>query len=509
VLVFLVIVSSFLIRVWQLDSNPAGFFCDEAVGAYEAWSIVHLGHDSHGEKFPLFFKGLNYDNLSPFNTYLPLPFITIFGLNEFAVRLTAVVFSVFQLFIFYLTLKQIIPKKWALLGMIMLSISPWHFHLSRIHINDYYAWILLVNLSLLFLLKAFKTDKNNYYILSGLSLGLASYSYFPSRLISPILFLVLFFIIFLQKKFTLALLTLLVFALVLIPFAWTHINDTNSFTRLHETVKLDSSGSFFEKYFLHFSDDFLFQKGDTDFPTQFIRRHSITGVGLLYPYQKLLIILGLIWTLLQIYHKKNYSLIFVLSILLLSPIPDSLTSNPNPYATRSYLEILPLYLLSSFGLFVCYKIVDKLTSRYKLFLKFLFSCSVVFIIILSTFTLLDKFTKNPLTTSDYWGWQYGPRDIMKYFLTNKDNYDDLYISSEFNGTEIFPKFYDPENHCQDKCKIGDFYRQPQIINPHRKQIFSLSPEYLNKSAFKDNFFIKKTIYYPNYSVAFYIGEIVE
>ena len=143
---------------------------------------------------------------------------------------------------------------------------------------------------------------------------------------------------------------------------------------------------------------------------------------------------------------------------------------------------------------------------YKFCCIFLISL-ILLITIKSTFILIERFEVNPLTTSDFWGWQYGPRDIIKYFLIKKDNYDDLYMSGEFNGAEIFLKFYYPENSCQNKCKIGDFYREPAIYNPARKQLFSLSPDYLSRSNFKEKFSIKKTLYYPNGTIAFLIGEI--
>lgn len=93
-----------------------------------------------------------------------------------------------------------------------------------------------------------------------------------------------------------------------------------------------------------------------------------------------------------------------------------------------------------------------------------------------------------------------------YFLKEKNNYDHLYMSGEFNGGEIFIKFYDPENNCQNKCKIGDFWREPTIYNPSRRQLFSLSPEYLKNSSFEKQFSMKKIIYYPDGSPAFFIGE---
>lgn len=513
----MVILFSFAIRLWQLDTNPAGFFCDEAVGGYEAWNIINLGKDSHGEKFPLFFKGLNSDSLSPFNTYLPLPFVAVFGLNEFAIRLTAVTFSVIGLFVFYLTLRQLISTKLALLGMIMLSISPWHFHLSRIHINDYYAWILLVNLALLFLLKGIKSDKNIYYILSGLCLSLSSYSYYPSRLISPLLFLVLLFILLLRKKYKSAVLTFSVFALILIPFIWIHLTSSNSFQRLRETAPVNAgsatllnlSGAFLGKYSLHYFDEFLFQKGDADYPGQFLRRHSIPGLGLLYPYQKFLLLAGIIWVILKIIRDRKYELLFIIYLVLLFPIPDSLTNDKTPFATRSYLGVLPLHLLIAFGIHGIYQILSKAQIAKIHFVKILVTIFLLILVIFSALTLFKHFNEAPKTTSDFWGWQYGPREIMQYFLSVKNQYDDLYMSGEFNAGHIFLSFYDPHNTCESKCKMGDFLREPHIYNPSKRQLFSLSPDYLSKSKFAKDFLVKKTIYYPNGTIAFQIGEIVK
>lgn len=119
------------------------------------------------------------------------------------------------------------------------------------------------------------------------------------------------------------------------------------------------------------------------------------------------------------------------------------------------------------------------------------------------------FKQYPLYSSDFWGWQYGPKEIITYFIAMEKSYDDLYLNGEFNGSEIFYKFYDPLNLCNSKCKIDTFYVHPYIIDPKRKQLFALSPDTLNKSPLKEKFLIKKTIYYPNNTIAFQIGEIVE
>ena len=73
---------------------------------------------------------------------------------------------------------------------------------------------------------------------------------------------------------------------------------------------------------------------------------------------------------------------------------------------------------------------------------------------------------------------------------------------EFNAPEIFFKFYAPEN-CY-KCKIGT---PDNLLNPLRKQLFAVTPEYLITHPYK--FITKKIIYYPNKRVAFQIDEVVQ
>lgn len=515
----LILIFSFLIRTWQLDANPAGFFCDEASMGVDALSILKTGRDHHGEFLPLFFKGFNYDNTSPFQVYLTVPSVGLFGLNEGAVRIVPVFWSTIELFIFFLLLKEFIPLSFALLGTFLLSISPWHFHLSRINMGDYYSWTLLTLTAFLFLAKGFKQKRDKHFLLAALFLSLASYSYTPARLTTPLVFGLTILLVSAKKHFKIALFMVFIYTVVLIPFINFHLTDPHSFQRIKDTMGIDIKNKailnqpkksfghhFLTKYVLHFSDTFLFEKGDADFPGQFIRRHSITGLGLLYPYQKWLVLFGLGWLVKKIFHKRNTSLFFVFFLLLLFPLADSLANDKTPFATRSYLGVLPFHILIAFGIYGVFKLFSAKPLKSKI-ARLALAVLLFFLILQSFSTFIHHFKTNPLTTSDFWGWQYGPREIMEYFLSTKNFYDELYMSGEFNGAEIFPKFYDPENHCQSKCKIGDFWREPAIYNPNRHQLFSLSPEYLNNSVYKNNFSVKHTLYYPGGKVAFLIGEV--
>lgn len=510
IILILIVIFSFLIRFRHLDSNPLGFFCDEASAGVDAASILKTGQDQHGEKFPLFFKGFNYDNVGPYEIYPIIPFIKLFGLNETAVRLPGVVGSGLEIIIFFFILCHFIPPSFALIGSFFFSISPWYFYNTRMGMGGYYSWSLLTSLSLLFLIKAEKGRKIHYYLFS-LFIAMACYSYSPSRVISPLFFLLTVALLVLKKKIKTAIICLFIFSIILIPFTRFHLTDPHSFNRIKETVGIDFNKKeisneaiilpqkFIKKYLLHFSDQFLFTSGDADFPGQFIRRHSIIGTGLFYPFQRVTMIIGLIWLVSELIKTKKISTYSILFLLLFFSVPDTLTLPDTPYSTRSHLGVIPLSLISSVGTYSIYILLKKHLPLKKKFTKFLFFIMVIFLATISFKSLLTNFDKSILSNSDYWGWQYGPRDIIKYFSENESNYDQLIMTGSFNGANIFFPFYAP-NNCQ-KCILG----QEKDHNPEISQLFALRPEEVSlNSSLID---VKKTLFYPNNTPAFIIFEI--
>lgn len=505
---------SFFLRIWQLDINPAGFFCDEALRGVDAISVLKTGRDSNGDRLPLFFKGFNFENVGPFNVYPVVPFIVLFGLTEKAVRITPVFWSTVEILIFFLFLKGFIPKKFALIGSLLLAISPWHFHLSRVMFTDSYAWTLTTLIACFFLVQTFRKRQIRYIILTSVFFGLATYSYIPSRLITPLLFILTITLILIKKGFKKTILMIIVYFFILIPLLYFHLSQPKSFQRFKETVgidiksqqvanisKQDFTKKFIYKYALHYSDTFLFIKGDADSPDQPIKRHSIVGLGLLYPYQKWLIIIGLVYLIDQIIRKKKFELLFIIFLFLLFPVADSLTTDLTPFATRSYLGVLPFHILIIMGIYAIYQTLIKLALwRFKL-VKLVFVLTLLFFIETSYFTLITKFNQNPLYTSGYWGWQFGPRDIISYFKEVKNDYDELIMEPAFNAPDIFFKFYAP-NDCQ-KCLVGNL----DSYNSAKKQLFAVTPETIKLNP-EISYTTKKVLYYPNREVAFIIIKVL-
>ena len=103
-----------LVRVYLLDSIPGGFNCDEAANGYESYSILETLRDRYGKLLPPFINPLKNDAKEALYFYLTIPFIKIFGLNEFSTRLPAAVIGVLTVLTIYFLVEELFNKRVAL-----------------------------------------------------------------------------------------------------------------------------------------------------------------------------------------------------------------------------------------------------------------------------------------------------------------------------------------------------------------------------------------------------------
>jgi hypothetical protein len=242
----------------------------------------------------------------------------------------------------------------------------------------------------------------------------------------------------------------------------------------------------------HFGPDFLFTKGDIDFPGHFITRHSVRGTGEVYWFLLPLLILGL-YRIFFKREKEEKNLSFILVLLLLYPLGSALTDS-GPFATRSVLGVIPFSLLPALGASLLIKESKPQAKNLTIF-----TCLWLAIIFWARFINL-YFVKYPLYSSDFWGWQYGPKEIVPYFMENQKLYDQLFLEVQFNGPEIFIPFFS-KDQCE-KCSYGGLDK----IDLSKKQLFAVVPPSLE--TYRKNYLLsfeeKKRIFYPDGSVAFLI-----
>lgn len=183
---------------------------------------------------------------------------------------------------------------------------------------------------------------------------------------------------------------------------------------------------------------------------------------------------------------------------MLYPLGTIFTNVSSPQATRSIIGVISFQIISAIGFVSLWELVKKIQNKIINMSFLVATCLIFGFSVLSFFSLLEAY---PLYSSDYWGWQYGPKEIVAYFVEQENKYDQLIMTSEFNAPYIFLKFYG-QDRCE-KCLIGDFF----LIDKNKKQLFAVKPKDLEQLKPDYQFLSQKEIFYPNGDLAFKIGEV--
>lgn len=438
ILIITIFVIALLLRLVKLNTVPIELFGDELDAGYQAYSILKTGKDIRGYKFPIYFHSLS-ESKAPAYLYSTVPFVAIFGLNEWGVRLPSVFFGMMGLlFIYLLTKKIFIDKNVAIFSLFVCSILPWHIQQNRMGL-EYTLLMALITGGIYFFIQSF--DKNHWLLLSILFFILSVYTYPTAVILTPLIFLTL--IIFFkkeircfQKKFIFAGILLLI--LGSLPFLKGYFSTGQSQERFSKisiftdqksidkiiTKRIDSSrgerlfhnkvtqfsSTFLENYLTAFSPQFLFLKGDPSF-----RHNSGQGEVLLslFPF----FIIG-IYEILRKHKDKKYSLI--LFWLLLSPISSSLTSDGANHAGRLFVMIPPLVIIIGLGLAKIFTL-----NRFKgNLVKFV---SLVIISMNFIFFLHQYFVHYPKDSWQY--WQYGYKESIVQLTKFDQNFERIIMNN--------------------------------------------------------------------------------
>ena len=100
------IVFSIFLHFYKINEVPPCINADEAAFSYNAYSILKTGRDEYGKFLPLRFKSFE-DYKLPVYTYFSVPFIAIFGLNDFSTRALNIVIGVAFVPLMYFLLKEL------------------------------------------------------------------------------------------------------------------------------------------------------------------------------------------------------------------------------------------------------------------------------------------------------------------------------------------------------------------------------------------------------------------
>src|SRR5690242_17248270 len=100
ILILILLIASVL-RLYSLSSIPGSLNQDEAALGYNAYSLVTTGADEHGKFLPFTLQSFG-DGKLPVYSYITIPSILLFGLNEFSTRLPSALSGIISVFLVYL-----------------------------------------------------------------------------------------------------------------------------------------------------------------------------------------------------------------------------------------------------------------------------------------------------------------------------------------------------------------------------------------------------------------------
>ncbi len=414
-ILFAFVLIPFLItRIYKIAEIPASVYWDEASIGYNAYAISTDLADEWGSKLPLHFRAFGEFKL-PVYIYSVAVLVKAIGLNEYAVRLPAVFYSLGTLIVVYFLTKKITGNEGTgILASFILSFSPWFFIFSRTGYEATAGLFFFLLGTYLFLL----FDRSKYYLLAAtLSFILSFYSYNSFRIIIPVWMVLLFVYKFQEftkdrKYVSILAVSLALFLLSLIPVYRLYKFDAGG-ARFAQ-VEITSKADFVKNYFSHFDPQFLFFKGDSN------PRSQIPGHGQLYLFEALLIITGLIATI----RSKKVLYFLPLAALFVAPIPAALTKE-SPHALRALLAAPSYAMISAIGVGFLSESVKK------------YSTLVVLVVIIGyclSFEsyMADFLTKYSAETAGDWQYQY-----KEIFLKQKSGI----VTVKYAQPYIFALYY--------------------------------------------------------------------
>lgn len=188
-----------LIRLPHFGQIPAGLNRDEAALGYTAWSLISSGTDEYGKSWPILFTSFGDEKL-PGYIYSLLPFVKIWGFENWVIRLPSLLSGLANIVLVVLIAHAVSQSwgwkekqaKWfAGIAAILMAISPWGLHFSRVAYEAHLASTgLLIGIAAwLPLLIDNKNASKKLWWIGALGWSLAIFSYHSAHVFAPIMIL--------------------------------------------------------------------------------------------------------------------------------------------------------------------------------------------------------------------------------------------------------------------------------------------------------------------------------
>ena len=543
-LLVLSILLAIITRFYKLGEVPKGLYLDEAGQGYSAYSILKTGKDEFGMPYPFVFRSFT-DFKTPIYIYLITPLIPVFGLNPFTIRFPSFLFSILTIPVLFYLIKILLAKDkraniLAVLLTLLISISPWHVLFGRTNFE--------CNVALFFFLFGLLTfylglKKPIFLVLSSILFAVAIPAYHSQRIITPLMLIYLFVrfrkILFDKDHKLFFIIGIILGTIISIPtlivsftpgflarasglnifsgdryLSYGYLPDLNSFVNaIFNNKFLLIIRKFFAMYFSYLSPRNMFWLGD------YGPRSSFPELATFFVWQFPFYLYGLY----RLIRDKTLGELrkIIIFMLLISPIPGAMTSDP--YSTiRALPLVIPQNMIIALGI---YSIFDAIKRR---LFKFIFSLILIFLFIFS----IGKLYSSVIVLNEYYRaseWNYGWKEVVEE-ISKLDKSLPIIVDGQRTGPAyieiLFFKQYDPARYQSENKEVSNSEYYINMVPNEHKKIENIETRPINwemdlpvhkyligdSLAISDqqikthNLKLIKDILYPNGSIAFRIVE---
>lgn len=466
IFLILILFLSAIIRLWGLGKIPEGFHADEAAFGYNAYSLLKTGKDEYGTPFPTILNIFGIP-IGAVYSYVTIPFIHLFGLNEFAIRLPTALAGIALMWVTYKLIKELTANNTlAIISSFVQAIAPTSIFLSRVQSDPLMANFFLHTGLLLYLLYL-RSSKIILLAVSGLLFIIAIYTHQAVSVLLPVILSLTVLYKYKNLASKKRWISVLFGILIIISSIWlysqltTRVSQLSFFQSPEVTIPLTEglnedgisslpvsvARAFHNKLWQHgrwiaeavakyWSLDFLF------FESKQPLRESVSGTGYLYLIEFPLLLYG-------VYHgvrKYRKLSIFLLSWLTLGTLVVATALHESPNIHRFYYIFLPLYFFISMAI---YTLIGK-----KISIPVVGNIRVAPLVLLAYGVSLlvyvhQLFIHQPLHVPYYRGFAY--KEMVRSLQNIYHNYDKIVITKTNQSPYIYLLFfmrYDPTRYQQ-------------------------------------------------------------
>jgi 4-amino-4-deoxy-L-arabinose transferase-like glycosyltransferase len=415
----LILLIALFMRVYHLDSMPAGIYLDEADNGVWGLRFLQAPYSPFTE---------NRDSNAALHYQLLGLALRIFGIEPMVLRAFDVPVGLAIVLVFYFLARQMFGVPAAQIGTFFLAISRWHVHFSRLAFVEIVPVPLFEALVIYFLWQGLRDGHRLHYVFAGLSLGLGFHTYIGYRIFPLVIALYLLHLLVSKRGLIrrhwkgLVIFALAAF-MTLSPLAIYALQRPHIFLRRTEAASvqrdIEREGSY-QPLLENIRKSLLMYNREGD-PRA---RHNLPHEPMLDALSAIFFGLGLGYSVLRWRHHRYFLLLVWLFLGLLPGILS--LADSNPHSSRTLGNVPAVFLLITAFWDRAWATFAPLLKREK---RLLLALAVMSILALSLWDNFETyFNRQASNEHVYYDFDPGQTEAGKYVKAH--GHDNLVLVSQ-------------------------------------------------------------------------------